>query len=76
MPNTTPDKPTPHRSVQNPDTLSRTLLESVIHTLNHAPLYDSGCTTDYEMLEAIAKIVDQRRKPAEGTTDINTGLRY
>ena len=76
MPTATQDIPAQRGFVANLDTLSRKLLESVIYTLNNDPLYNAGCITDYEMLEAIAKIVSQRQKPAEGLTDINTGLRY
>lgn len=70
------DKTVPRGNVPQSDTLSRDLINQIIYTLSHDPFYTTGCTTDYEMLEAVAKIVARRQQPAEGTVDFNTGLRY
>jgi hypothetical protein len=71
-----PDIPAPSGFVPQGDTLSRDLMNQIIYTLAHDPLYATGCITDYEMLERIAALVAQRQQPAEGTIDFNTGLRY
>ena len=70
------DKTVQRGNVPKSDTLSRDLINQIIYALSHDRFYTTGCTTDYEMLESIAKIVAQRQQPAEGTIDFNTGLRY
>ena len=76
MTTATQDIPASSGFVPQGDTLSRDLMNQIIYTLSHDPLYATGCITDYEMLETLAKIVAQRQQPAEGTIDFNTGLRY
>jgi hypothetical protein len=76
MTTATQDIPAPSGFVPQGDNLNRDLMNQIIYSLAHDPLYATGCITDFEMLEAIAKIIAQRQKPTSGMVDYNTGLCY
>lgn len=74
--NAVPDISAPNGNVPYDDH-NRCLVYDLLHLLEESTLsrfYNSGCVTDYELLEKVAAIVNKRVDPI-GLIDHNTGLR-